>query len=802
MQKVQQFEISYSDSGDQMDELLDSDLLLTVLGADLFGRLKCQRVDAVVLSWSPAVTPPPIGIWEKVFSLGKVINLSEPKLASKVYIERRHMGDYSSSLETLVHYWLDAEGYSLPDKCVIFSRFKIDGDVSNAELKKIEAIFTKLASIESKSPLFDPKLHELKVSSNFDPVRWLLTLSEQDPFTQEKIDEVLISGNLSVSRQGAKISFARENTPSMERNIKSPIDGLARSTLEQAREDISFDILVSLPKRRQPKKYPWKTLFREIDSAVSVYSRAPSILGVRMGYSLCSNVTFLPAIPQLLKEPISSSQDSGLYFMGPWSAQNSLSQRGVEDLFRVCPSLVEKTMLLDSSDDWVLATLLMLKECEGFTLDFESFNSLYLANLRRSANARALLMRCGFDEAQEISQIPCPHPLRFRSLGLPNTSSKVDALDIDGNTKFTIEVSDLNSKIKNCFEQKIEGSFKVPNTKSTTFGYDRALIYPDQYMLKITNIPMMKRALASKQWASRSSSSHLHVQMRRPETSYLNTVKLMSSEKSEIVSWGSVRRTIDIDPLRSGHVAVDQAVRSHLCQGSSLKSLSAETFISCPKSSFKLLSSEQQIQIKLLLEGVNYACLQLNIDNLGERFLPTTDHNQEIFAWVRLKSFEPMADVANVFNGFRMNQESVVSLGPRPPFVDAGSRILAHVRVFSNYLTELDFEVQNSLYTRIAEMIRNNRVNCLYPVGPGGIAESLFEMALWGERGILLKPMINTIELFSGAPGRILVGVGEHEVEKLEREFESEKVLPVGTVSGDRVLGLSLDEIQKGRGGE
>jgi phosphoribosylformylglycinamidine (FGAM) synthase-like enzyme len=132
--------------------------------------------------------------------------------------------------------------------------------------------------------------------------------------------------------------------------------------------------------------------------------------------------------------------------------------------------------------------------------------------------------------------------------------------------------------------------------------------------------------------------------------------------------------------------------------------------------------------------------------------------------------------------------------------MDIGSGILQHVRVVSNHVTRINWNSQLELYDLVHRCLQEQIITDLRPIMWGGIAEVLLEMGLWSGIGVQLKPALSTIELFSAAPGRFLVGVLPQEAKKFEALIKGEWLTPVGTTGGEKLFGLPLERYREERG--
>ena len=202
------------------------------------------------------------------------------------------------------------------------------------------------------------------------------------------------------------------------------------------------------------------------------------------------------------------------------------------------------------------------------------------------------------------------------------------------------------------------------------------------------------------------------------------------------------------------------------------------------------------LAVEGMLEAVSHTGMRLVSCNLEQSSNPIRDYECEPL--IHLRSEIESID-SPIMPGFRMGGEILYALGPRPVFMDAGSRVLPFVRVASNHVSKILWDQQLDLYRMLYKALENGMVVDVRPIGHGGVAETLLDMALWSGIGIQLKPGLSTMELFSGAPGRFLVGVLPQEEKNFEALVKNEWLIPVGKTAGEKLFGLNLEDYREAK---
>jgi len=346
-------------------------------------------------------------------------------------------------------------------------------------------------------------------------------------------------------------------------------------------------------------------------------------------------------------------------------------------------------------------------------------------------------------------------------------------------------------------------AWTAPDLKTPTYGFEKVSIFPDQFLLRLTKLGakgVLSRKLG---YGFRSSSRAREVSMRSPLTTPLSSSKWLQGNSLAVDSVIGAAAAAVADPKAASIFALETCYRNLVARGVDPRStMQASFFLNKPVVSNSAERDSQNFASYVLAaEGFfetldTLSNIQMNQTCLARGSSGLKDYECEPVVHMR-------GTLANhsesVLPGFRMNGEVLYSVGPRPAFMDIGSSILQHVRVVSNHVTRLNWTQQLELYDLIHRCIREKIITDLRPIMWGGISEALLEMALWSGIGVQLKPSLSTIELFSAAPGRFLVGILPQEAKRFEALVKSEWLTHVGVTSGEKLFGLQLERYHEER---
>lgn len=332
---------------------------------------------------------------------------------------------------------------------------------------------------------------------------------------------------------------------------------------------------------------------------------------------------------------------------------------------------------------------------------------------------------------------------------------------------------------------------------SPIYGYDSAALFPAQMTLKVNY-----RNKSEIQWAQSFTKRPPHPQslrsyFRNSDENPRTYEKFFDQTlKKKILSLALTGPEMSENPFQAGINMVDFSVRQLLCYTRHLcKNAEARISVLCPRLKEKKYWSALHLAIDGTLNGLKLYNMKL-MD-----FDVSAYSSSSRYPELRLMVEYPALDLALPFDGLRMTEEVLFALGPKPPFVEVGSKILRHVRVFSNYVTQLDMVKQEEIYTKIVDLFSQGKILTAFPLSQGGIIEGLVELGIKGQAGVQVRPGIHPIELFSSSPGRILIGVAPQEAREIEKMFPAEFLSKIGNVNGSKIYGASLDELAKTRQG-
>jgi hypothetical protein len=388
--------------------------------------------------------------------------------------------------------------------------------------------------------------------------------------------------------------------------------------------------------------------------------------------------------------------------------------------------------------------------------------------------------------------------LKFFSLGFPQSEkSGLVLLNKEAEEEELLPQGEIKLIADSSRATELTHTWDYSERKSPTYGYENAAIFPDSFTLK-TNY----RNPSEQRWAQSFTTrppnpNSLRAYLRNPDENPRSFEKYLARDFS--------RRTAAVmtsgeemgeNAFEAGKIIIDRVARKLLCQNRKILNTSQMRIsILTPRKTFQ----RGWAAIQLATDGILEAAEKFNIRICDIDISPytSTESYPEFRVWVD----SPTLDLALPFDGFRMTEEALFALGPKSLFVEIGSHILRHVRVTSNYVTHLDLERQKEVYDKIVSLFEEGKILTAVPIRNGGIVEALSDLAIKGQAGVQLRPGLSPIELFSSSPGRILVGVSPQDSKLVEKLFPKEYLTPLGSTSGSKILGASLDSISKSRQG-
>jgi hypothetical protein len=508
-----------------------------------------------------------------------------------------------------------------------------------------------------------------------------------------------------------------------------------------------------------------------------------------------SNPQTWNAIPSKNAKVLSTRGHTSLLFVGPWSSQNLLAENWIHSYLQKHPNLLSESMLWDASDNWIYHLLDLIWDTPGWRFDKKNFEALVKAAELQNPHESMLLFWGDAKILQQWQESPPPPGVLAGILGTEAFASEWSIEDYAESASFLSALRDQHKAAAGDRSQRQVQSveWKCPDVKASPYGYDRAMAFPDQYMIKVH---LLERAKADTwnhfHWTNRVGPKIWNTSMGSPLNTQLSLKRVAHGEKLWVTAGSRLRKTWVYSPNKTGQILLDDALRALLTQGSSLKKLHVALWLGYGE---RLIPSDQAA-LTLFFESfkASLQALGLTLDSLRCAPLPASEG---IDSYLVLRGEESLLDPPEAFHGLRMEDECLYSIGPRAFQMEGGSTLLKFVRVFANYTSPLEMAQQLDLYQKLHELFARGFISSMYPIGEGGIAEALLNMALWGNRGVQFKAGLSAVDLFSGTPGRVLVGVLPQNCKAFEAEFKVEQVLPVAVVKGDKIWGLKLSEIKK-----
>lgn len=390
-------------------------------------------------------------------------------------------------------------------------------------------------------------------------------------------------------------------------------------------------------------------------------------------------------------------------------------------------------------------------------------------------------------------------------LGSPSPKTPEEILFFDDNESKSSPFARVSRvELKKLFEAKHQ--FKVlewmyPEMKSPTYGFDRVALFPDEYLKKVSVRDPVEPVWAKEVRQIASGENFRSLLLRGEGPSPVPGLRWANSTGVFAEAVGTREGWMGVEPRSAGVAAVESALRWLVSLGAHPSGGIAYLWTSNPDDFESTEEQSRSAQMMALLgaadalKSFGFKLVQWNLS--GASF---PQMKNEIFVGLRSKLPQ---NFATTFPGFRMVGEALFVVGPKPAFMDAGSRILSHVsRVISNHVSKVFYEDQLEICRILHEQILKGTITCIRPVSEAGLLATIGEMSLWGGMGAQIRPTLSTIDLFSGAPGRFIVGVLPQEAKKFEALIKSEWIAPVGTSGGEKIFGLGLDSFRKFRLGE
>jgi hypothetical protein len=762
------------------------------------GEVRCQASTVVYVASNSRIPLPTESFF--AFWLG-FPGLHAVKVQSgfeRFVLQVRRRGAEAHPLTVLLREQLEREGFGSGFTVWVAQQFEF-GDAP-----ALPVALNRFLSFGVKSGIFHPHFEEARVVGPGDPLEWA-RMPPAVTDLREAFQAAYLKGYSTSLRRHYRVQESRPREENQLRDIRDPLSSLLQSNAvseslraqEGFRSPLSF--VASLPAHPDAISNV-ENLHFEVEKLASFYDRSVGSVMFRPPHTPLGTLEAFSPLPLNQKTfAASPGKDFGLYLIGPWDARNALLERRIEFWTRrEAYDAVRYGELFDGEQDLVLAFVRVASRGVGWSMEATEARELLARNASRVSSQRAWLFWSSVN-AETMRAAAKSVGVPVICLGEPGTSETLEFLKNGKPDGAGLSLAGLKSESHDV----VDARWTYPEVKAPTYGFDKAAIYPDQYLLKVTARSANQKAWANKAQLLLTGERMRSVTSRRREAASVGYFRWTDGKTTWIESLGTKEGWTQVDPKLAGLTAVDAALRGIVALGGDLTGGTASLWVNQPALDEEPLTLEESNQqwaaYILALEGACQALRTSNfevtsINGAGVGF-PRAE--QELI--VRLRSKVSSPHIGPTLPGFRMTGEVLFAIGPRPAFVDAGSRLLPFVRVMSNNTMRLNPDTQTEIYKIVQGLILQGKITCIRPIGEGGIVEALGEMALWGGMGAQIRPNLPVIELFSAAPGRFVVGILPQEAKAVERMVKSEWLTHLGTTGGEKLLGLPISQLFESR---
>ena len=788
------------------------------------GPVRCFRSQSLFVEWSPkALDLPTPAQWEQWLTFRGLSELSIAHEVDAVTLQIRRRGLEPDSISTLARELLVEHGFAGAVESLGFVRqFEFYPATEETDPKTIAALsdaVNKVLSLGARTGIFHPAMEEARVIVPGPIAKWPAPgdaiRNKQDfeaLFRKDLADEsnspLRTTFRLSEFKPRAKTAFSEDlrNPISIvqEVNIRTRLEAefdpeVDKSPQSEIPSPLGF--LVSMP--QSPDAYSSIEKFRyRLENLAAQYDRSVGSVVFRdasPGRDVVEAWSHLPLNNRTLG--LSPSSQHQLWMLGPWDSRNPVVERRIEVWLKECPDarLIEGEVL-DGEQNWIsyLGSVLA-RENSGWILNTEAMSPLVRENLWRTRRHRVWFFWHEGDSSLLTNW--------GKHLGIPlyNMAKRDAARDLkmsarNGDVLLKISLMDLLDSQKNRDQSRV-AKWVYPELKSPTYGFDRVALFPAEYMIKVAFRDEAEEAWAHEARLFFSGDRFRSVTFRNPSSRPLNGFRWSDGERIWAESFGSREGWMNVDPRAAGMAAVDSALRILVSLGAKPVGCSGKIWIAQPDE-FNDDSEESRKQwgaYVLALEGASKAAdaFRVNVESLNGGGVGYPGVKQELFVNLRAALKK---DAQAAMPGFRMTGEALYIVGPKPAFVDAGSRVLSHVtKVISNHVSKFAADAQIELYMNLYELLRRGTITSIRAVSEGGVAGTIAEMSIWGGIGAQVRPALSPIELFSSSPGRFVVGILPQEVKTFESTIKSELLTVLGTSGGVKVCGVPISKLIEAR---
>lgn len=668
-----------------------------------------------------------------------------------------------------------------------------------------------LLSLGGRSGIFDVEREEARIVGTGDPLGWPRKVRASGSL-KEAFQEAFASAQWSTLRENYRITERRPRAEPESRDIRDPLSSGLHSpdsaasvrALEAFGAPATF--VVGLPETKSPHAHA-VALRRQLNSYASFMDRSVALVQWRDPAPPLLTIDHMGRLPvnqRVLSRSAGPTWE--LYIVGPWDSRNALMERRVEDwAAKDGRDAVTHGELLDGEQDLLLYYTRTIAREAGWSVNVADAKQLIFTNRERTVAHRSWFFWSSLPREQLLASAQAVG-VPLLALGQSAETGRCDFVKPTGEGAESIKISLIHAE-PNSIRDVV---WAYPEVKAPTYGFDKAAVYPDQFLLKVTKRRRVESEWARESLAFQSGDRMRGLVARRMEANSIPSVRWSSGGRIWAEAMASRRGLIDVDARAMGASVADAAIRSVLAQGGDVRGGVAGLWATHPIQGplAWILDADRDAEVRRdwgsFMMGLEAAVAYFRHFNIEmTSIIPNGPSFQgarpEIVARLRTAMLDKVAPISP---GFRMVGEVLYAIGPRPAFVDAGSRVLDHVRVVSNHAFKLVPHVQEEVYRIVTDLMTRGKITCLRPVGEGGVVQALGEMALWGGLGAQIRPNLPVIELFSGSPGRFVVGVLPSEAKAVETSVRSEWLTVLGTTGGEKIMGLPLTQYYEERQNE
>ncbi len=747
--------------------------------------------------------------WKGAFCFSGLHQVNLENAPSKGFVLLiRHKDVEKSSLETLLGEWLGShkinEANYWVGRAYVFSE-SIEG---------LEMSLTGILGLGAKSQIFDPATEEWKIVNAGQSYLW-----PRSKVSRVEIKDIVASMNMRLLELTESLGISNQK-------IAHPLYR-ARVIEERSAREIPTRNLISNPLKDLLQVHASSRRTSNEQLLNSGHLSGLVSFGHDLNHQNLSSVASLAdrAVGQLFNDPVLKSHshmelfthlpfhraqasiNTGfLYALGPWNLSNLVQRRRFEDVLqKLDDTLYNQTCFLDGHDDWFTYFVEeIIAKADGWSMTADSLEWLHHHNAKRDAQDCLCLVNIP-DLPDELVGLFQKWNLNIKKLGSVSKDGCFTVVDAKGLSVQKIEIPKKKEAVFEFEEDPVPQpvpptiTWAYPDQKAPVYGFDKASMYPDQYVLKSVAETSNETQSRKLMWLAGFHSSQKAALMRSSHTTATMDYIWDDGKRIWCRSIAEMNAWADIDPEAAGFAAVDLAYRRVICRGASLARCYVNISIQYPSLQQGSDNNSQEAAYLLMLNGISKALTDYQINFYGIHHIQMPGHEQgPLRCYVQIHG-ERDAACSQLAPGFRMDGEVLYCVGPKPAFVDAGSTLLQYTRVVSNHTTRLNGPLMAGIYNEVHQLMKQGQITSIRAVGAGGVAETLAKMALWGKVGAQIRPTIPVIELYSGAPGRFVIGVVPQATKQVEAKIKNEYLIPLGTVGGDKILSLQLKYLYEAR---